>query len=149
RLLWLLVVPVLGLLGVLTALEYVQRLDDAERDLLRRAGERAQELEAVVRPAMAHLQDPRSLLRSRWHDAPAGASALRNALQRHVSADASDGWSLDGADAAARARFGQVWWAEPDRRPPDEAWLRRAQMFVEQARIVHQRASGFEATWFA
>ena len=149
RLLWLLVVPVLGLLGVLTALEYVQRLDDAERDLLRRAGERAQELEAVVRPAMAHVQDLRSLLESRWDDPPDGGSALRRALQRHASADAADGWSLDGADEAAARAFRPGLVGRARRARARRAWLRRAQMFVEQARIVHQRAPGFEATWFA
>ena len=39
RRLWLLLVPVLLLLGVLTALEYRQRMDDAERALRRRADE--------------------------------------------------------------------------------------------------------------
>ena len=149
RLLWLLVVPVLGLLGVLTALEYVQRMDDAERDLLRRAEERAQELEAVVRPAMAHVQDLRAVLESRWNDPPDGGPLLRQSLQPHLAGERSDGWSLDAAEKPVRERFGQVWWAEPDGREPDAIWLRRAQMFVEHARVVHQRAPGFEATWFA
>src|SRR5882757_9462491 len=83
RLLWLLVVPVLGLLGVLTAVEYLQRMDDAERELLRRAEERAQELEAVVRPAMAHVQDLRAMLESRWDDPPDSGPALRQALKPH------------------------------------------------------------------
>ena len=48
RLMWLLVVPVLALLGVLTTLQYQQRMAEAERDLLRRADERAQELEAIA-----------------------------------------------------------------------------------------------------
>jgi len=149
RLLWLLVVPVLGLLAVLTTLEYLQRMQDAERDLLRRAEERAQELEAVVRPAMAHVQDLRAWLEQRWHDAPDAGPVLRQALQPRLVAGRADGWSLDAANPAQRQRFGQVWWAEPDGREPEPAWLRRAQGFVEQARIVHQRAPGFEATWFA
>jgi len=149
RLLWLLAVPVLGLLGVLTALEYFQRMNDAERDLLRRAEERAQELEAVVRPAMHHVQDLRVMMESRWNDAPDAGPVLRQALQPHRSGSRSDGWSLDAAGPPLRERFGQVWWAEPDGREPEGPWLRRAQLFVEQARIVHQRAPGFEATWFA
>jgi PAS domain S-box-containing protein len=149
RLLWLLAVPVLLLLGVLTALEYVQRMQDAERDLLRRAEERAQELESTVRPAMAHVQDLRTLLEQRWHEPPDSGPALRHALRPHIAGGQPDGWSLDAADAATREHFGQVWWADPAGREPEAAWLKRAQMFVEQARIVHRRAPGFEATWFA
>ncbi len=149
RLLWLLVVPVMGLLGVLTALEYVQRMDDAERDLLRRAGERAQELEAVVRPAMGHVQDLRALMQAQWNQPPDAGPALRQALAPHGAAGQPDGWSLDQASPVQRERFGQVWWAEPDGRAPDAAWLRRAQSFVEHARIVHDRAPGFDAAWFA
>lgn len=149
RLLWWLGLPVLLLLGVLTALEYVQRMADAERDLLRRAEERAQELEAVVLPAVAHVQDARALLELRWHDPPDSGPALRNALAPRSAGGRPDGWSLDAAAADVRRRFGQVWWAEADGRAPDDAWLRRARLFVEQARIEHQRAPGFEATWFA
>ena len=145
RQLWALVVPVLLLLGVLTTLEYFQRRSDAERDLLRRAEERAQELEGVVRPAMAHVQDLRRLMELRWDDPPDSGRALADAL----AGNAAHGWSLDAATPYVRERFGQVWWAEPDGRAPEAAWLRRAQLFVEHARIVHQRAPGFEATWFA
>jgi hypothetical protein len=60
-----------------------------------------------------------------------------------------DGWSLDLASQPARNRFGQFWWASADGRAPDVLWVRRAQMFLEAARVVHQRAPGFEATWFA
>ena len=149
RLLWALLVPVLLLLAVLTVLQYQQRMQDAERDLLRRAEERAQELEAVVRPAMAHVQDLRALMEQRWHDPPDGGPALRSALQPRQAGGRDDGWALDAAAPALRERFGQVWWAPPDGSAPDSTWLRRAQGFVELARIVHQRAPGFEATWFA
>ena len=149
RLLWGLALPVLALLAVLTALEYVQRMGDAERDLLRHADERAQELEAVARPAMAHVHDLRVMLETRWNDPPDAGPALRAALSPRRAGGAADGWSLDGAAAATRERFGQFWWAEPDGRAPDEAWLRRARLFVEHSRIVHGRASDFEATWFA
>lgn len=144
RLLWLLVVPVLALLGVLTAVQFHQRMQDAERELLRRADERAQELESIARPAMAHVRDLRAMLAARWHDPPDFGPALRRTL-----APSGGGWTLDAAGPAQRERLGQVWWAEPDGRPPEALWLRRAQAFVEQARIVHQRAPGFEATWFA
>lgn len=149
RLLWWLGLPVLLLLGVLTALEYSQRLRDAERDLLRRTEERAQELDAVVRPAMAHVQDARALLELRWHDPPDSGPALRQALAARSAAGRPDGWSLDAAPAEVRRRFGQVWWAEADGRAPPELWLRRARLFVEQAYVEHARAPGFEATWFA
>lgn len=149
RLLWWLGLPVLLLLGVLTALEYVQRVADAERDLLRRADERAQELQAAVLPAVAHVQDARALLEMRWHDPPDSGPALRQALGARTVDGRPDGWSLDAADADTRRRFGQVWWAEADGRAPDDAWLRRARLFVEQARIEHARDPGFEATWFA
>ena len=149
RLLWLLVVPVLALLVVLSAVQYHQRVQDAERDLLRHAQERAQELESVVRPAMAHVQDLRALLVAHWLAPPDHGAALRQALQPRTALGLPDGWSLDAADAATRERLGQIWWAEPDGREPDPAWLRRAQSFVEAARIVHLRSPGFEATWFA
>ena len=32
---------------------------------------------------------------------------------------------------------------------PEAAWLRRGQLFLDAARVVHERAPGFEATWFA
>jgi signal transduction histidine kinase len=149
RLVWLLVVPVLALLAVLTLLQYRQRLQDAERDLLRRSDERAQELDAIARPAMAHVHDLRRALEDRWSDPPDAGPALRQALAPRQAAGAPDGWSLDDAPEAARQRWGQVWWASLDRRPPDALWLRRAQAFLEAARVVHQRAPGFEATWFA
>ncbi len=155
RLLWLLVVPVLALLAVLTVVQYGQRMQDAERDLLRRAQERAQELEAVARPAMDHVRDLRAMLETQWL-APSGTGQqLRAALQERrllaqgSAPDRPDGWSLDTASAAQRERLGQVWWAEPDGRPPEADWLARAQAFVEAARLVHLRSPGFEATWFA
>ncbi len=153
RFVWWLVVPVMALLAVLSLLQYRQRLDDAERALLRLASERAQELAAIASPAMAHVHDLRRLLESRWHDPPDGGPGLRDALRLRsvdgTAGGAPDGWSLDGAPDAARNRFGQFWWAAPEGAPPDATWLRRAQLFVEAARIVQLRAPGFEATWFA
>ena len=159
RLVWWLVVPVMALLAVLSLLQYQQRMGDAERELMRRADERAQELAAVARPAMDHVKDLRRTLQSRWHDPPDGGSALQAALsaiaahpaavQGAAAPAAIDGWSLDAAPEALRDRFGQVWWAPPDGRAPEGLWLRRAQLFVEAARVVHERAPGFEATWFA
>jgi two-component system NtrC family sensor kinase len=149
RLLWLLVLPVLLLLGVLTVVQYHQRMQDAERDLLRRAQERAQELEAVAGPAMAHVQDLKALLENHWA-APADAGIeLRQTLRAREVGGRPDGWSLDETSAEQRERLGQVWWAEPDGREPDRAWLNRAQAFNDAARIVHRRSPGFEATWFA
>ena len=156
---WWLVLPVMALLAVLTLLQYQQRMGDAERELMRRADERAQELAAIARPAMDHVHDLRRTLQSRWHDPPDGGTALQTALsavlarpaavQGVAGPGAADGWSLDAAPEALRDRFGQVWWAPPDGRAPDLLWLRRAQLFVEAARVVHERAPGFEATWFA
>ncbi|WP_326537131.1 ATP-binding response regulator [Pseudorhodoferax sp.] len=153
RLLWWMVVPVLALLAVLTLLQYRQRLADSERELLRRADERAQELEAIARPAMAHVQDLRRLLELNWDAPPDAGSGLRQALSPRplpppAAPGAVDGWSLDAAPEAVRAQHGQVWWAPPDARPPDALWLRRAELFLRAARVVHERAPGFEATWF-
>ena len=158
-LVWWLLVPVMALLVVLTLVQYQQRMRDAERDLLRRADERAQELAAVARPAMDHVHDLSRTLQARWTDPPDGGGALAAALVPRVAAPAAsaansappsgiDGWSLDDAPAALRDRFGQVWWAPTDGRAPDALWLRRAQLFIEAARVVHERAPGFEATWF-
>ncbi|MDO9091738.1 MAG: response regulator [Rubrivivax sp.] len=153
RFVWWLVVPVMALLAVLSLLQYGQRIDDAERDLLRMANERAQELEAIANPAMAHVHDLRRTLESRWNDPPDGGPELMAALglRTHdgTPGGVPDGWSLDDAPLAQRQRFGQLWWAAPDGSSPDSLWLRRAQLFVEAARVVHQRAPGFEATWFA
>ena len=153
RFVWWLVVPVMALLAVLSLLQYRQRLDDVERDLLRQANERAQELAAIANPAMAHVQDLRRMLEARWDDPPDGGPALREALTARTpngaTATVADGWSLDGASDTARNRFGQFWWAAPDGRAPDALWLRRAQLFVEAARVVQLRAPGFEAAWFA
>ncbi len=149
RFVWWLVVPVMALLAVLTLLQYGQRIDDAERDLQRQANEHAQELAAIASPAMAHVHDLRKALESRWNDPPDGGTDLLSALTERRLAGAADGWSLDQAPLPARSRFGQFWWAPLDGRKPDTEWLRRAQMFLEAARSVHQRAPGFEATWFA
>ncbi len=149
RLMWWLVVPVMALLAVLTLLQYSQRLAEAERELQHRAEERAQELSAIARPAMDHVHDLRRMLELRWTDPPVSGPELHDALQARTQAGAVDGWSLDNAPETLRARFGQVWWAPADGRAPDALWLRRAQLFVEAARVVHERAPGFEATWFA
>jgi len=169
RLVWWLLVPVMALLAVLTLVQYQQRMTDAERELMRRAEERAQELAAVARPAMDHVHDLSRTLQARWNDPPDGGNALAAALVPQAAAPAPaasagtttsaasstatprgaiDGWSMDGAPAALRDRFGQVWWAATDGTAPDALWLRRAQLFVEAARVVHERAPGFEATWF-
>jgi PAS domain S-box-containing protein len=152
RLVWWLVVPVVALLVVLTLLQYHQRMADAERELRRRADERAQELQAIARPAAAHVHDLRRLLEANWNDPPDSGPALAQALTLREHAGQPDGWSLDGAGAPARQRWGQVWWASPPGRealPPDAAWLRRAELFLRAARVVHERTPGFEATWFA
>ena len=149
RFVWWLVVPVMALLALLTLLQYAQRIDDAERDLQRQANEHAQELAGIASPAMAHVHDLRKALESRWSDPPDGGSDLLSALSERRLAGVADGWSLDQASLPIRSRFGQFWWAPEDGRKPDPVWLRRAQMFLEAARSVHQRASGFEATWFA
>jgi PAS domain S-box-containing protein len=152
RVVWWLVVPVVLLLVVLTLLQYHQRMADAERELRRRADERAQELGAIARPAASHVHDLRRLLEAHWHEPPDSGPALARALALRESAGQPDGWSLDGAGAEARQRWGQVWWAWPrgsETAPPDAIWLRRAEMFLRAARVVHERTPGFEATWFA
>jgi PAS domain S-box-containing protein len=149
RLMWVLVVPVLALLAVLSTLQYRQRLDEAERDLLRRAEERAQELESIARPAMAHVHDLRRMLEERWQNPPDSGATLRQALAARDDGGPRDGWTLDGAPLALRERLGQVWWAPADGHEPEPLWLRRAQAFVEAARIVQQRAPGFQAAWFS
>ena len=127
RLVWLLVVPVLLLLAVLSLLQYQQRLLDAKRDLLRRADARAQELDALARPAMHHVHDLVRLLEIHWDSPPDAGPALALGMQATMAAQAIDGWSLDAAAPALRHRLGQVWWAPPDRRRPETLWLRRAQ----------------------
>ena len=149
RLIWTLALPVLGLLAVLTALQYRQRLDEAEQAVLLRQEQRALDIEQLVRPAIDHVHDLRALLVDRWNDPPDPGPTLRQALKPHLHKGQPDGVTLDAAPAALRARYGQVWWAAPDGSPMPDIWLNRAAAFVEQARVAHQRAPGFEATWFA
>jgi two-component system NtrC family sensor kinase len=149
RLIWTLGLPVLILLAVLTALQYRQRMDEAEQAVLLRLEQRALDLEQLVRPAADHVQDLRALLLARWHDPPDPGPELREALRPRLHKGRPDGVTMDGAPDALRERHGQVWWAAPDGSPPPEDWLRRAARFVEAARVAHQRAPGFEATWFA
>jgi PAS domain S-box-containing protein len=152
RLVWWMVVPVVLLLVVLTLLQYHQRMVDTERELRRRADERAQELEAIARPAAAHVHDLRRLLELHWHAPPDSGPEMAQALALREVQGRPDGWSLDNAPAEFRRRWGQVWWASPpgsETLPPEPQWLRRATMFLRAARVVHERTPGFEATWFA
>ena len=146
RLLWWLVVPVGLLLAALTARQFTARSAEAEREFAARLDERAQWLAELARPAAEHVQDLRRLLETHWLDPPDAGPALRRALRPRA---AGDGYAVDGADDGARERFGQFWWAPADGRAPDEAWLRRARVFLDTARIVHARTPGFEAAWFA
>ena len=147
RLIWLLVVPVLALLGVLTALQYWQHLREAESALSSAADDHAQDLATLARPAIDHVHDLQAMLESDWLAPPDAGPDLRQALSQRQVDGKPDGWTLDDAPEAARRRFGQVLWTEADGPPPD-IWLRRARAFVDQARIVHLRAPGFEASWF-
>jgi PAS domain S-box-containing protein len=149
RLIVLLALPMLLLLAVLTALQYRQRMAEAESALRLKLAQRALDLEQLVRPATDHVHDLRALMLAHWHQPPDPGPALRQALGERQHRGKPDGWTLDDATDADRARYGQVWWAAPDGSPPSDAWLRRAALFVGQARIAHQRAPGFEATWFA
>ena len=149
RLIWSLGLPMLGLLAVLTALQYRQRLDEAERSVLLRLEQRSLDIEQLVRPAIDHVHDLRALLVERWNDPPDPGPALRQALKPRLQNGRPDGVTMDAAPAALRARYGQVWWAAPDGSPPPDIWLQRAAAFVAQARVAHQRAPGFEASWFA
>ncbi len=145
---WLLVVPVFLLLVVLSLVQYQQRLVEAKRDLMRRADARAQELDALARPAMHHVHDLARLLEVHWDQPPDAGPELAAALSPLRVAGEIDGWSLDNAPTHVRARLGQVWWAPPDRRAPETLWLRRAQAFVQVARVAQERAPGFEGAWF-
>nr|WP_316641121.1 ATP-binding protein [uncultured Roseateles sp.] len=149
RLIWLLLVPVLLLLLVLTALQYHERIADAEQAIARQLDEHAQELAALAQPAQAHVHDMRVLMESVWNEPPDAGPGLARALQARQVDGAADGFSLDAASPQQQARYGQVWWAEPGSRSFPEAWQRRAQAFTEQVRRVHAREPGFVASWFA
>lgn len=147
-LLWL-VVPVLALLAVLSIVQYRQRLDDSERSLQRRADERAQDLEALARPAEAHVSDLRRLLEHSWDRPPDAGPELRRALAPWRDArDGIDGWTLDQAGDTARRRYGQIWWGSAQGEPPPDIWLNRAAQFQAVARVVLERAPGFEGSAF-
>ena len=145
----LLALPVLGLLAVLTTLQYRQGMQEAQRDLVHLAGRHAQDVRQLVQPAIDHVHDLRALLQAHWAAPPDAGPSLRQALQPRQAAGRPDGWSLDQASPALRERWGQVWWSTADGRPAPDAWLHRAAGFVAQARAAHARAPGFEATWFA
>jgi signal transduction histidine kinase/ActR/RegA family two-component response regulator len=156
RFMWWLVVPVLALLVVLTLQQYRQGMADAERGLLRRAEERAQELEAIARPAAAHVHDLRRLLETHWHAPPSSTLGIRQWMRALPSYPAGagaqtsprDGWTLDDAPPDFRRSLGQIWWAPADGSPPNKAWLDRAALFLATARVAHERAPGFQGSYF-
>ncbi|MDN3922561.1 ATP-binding protein [Roseateles violae] len=139
--------PVFVLLLILSSLQYRQRMAEVEAQQQRLAEQHAQDLQLLARPAMDHVQDLRRLMEELWLQPPDPGPALAAQLAPREVGGRADGWAI--ADPAAGLRWGQVWWAEPDGRPFDPLWLRRAAAFVNQARVAHARAPGFEATWFA
>jgi two-component system NtrC family sensor kinase len=139
--------PVMLLLLLLSGLQYRQRMAEAEAQQARLADQHAQDLQLLARPAMDHVQDLRRLLEDLWLQPPDPGPALAALLTPRQAAGHADGWAI--ADPAAGRRWGQIWWAEPDGRPFEPLWQRRAAAFVTQARLAHARAPGFEATWFA
>jgi signal transduction histidine kinase/CheY-like chemotaxis protein len=151
RLMWWLVVPVLALLAVLTVVQYQQRIQDVERSLSHRADERAQELQALARPAVDHISDLSRLLVLNWDDAPAvppDMPAAFRPLRDPQQPQLIDGWVLDEASPAQRERFGQIWWGSIQGDVPTERWLQRAALFQRAARVVLERAPGFEGSFF-
>jgi signal transduction histidine kinase/CheY-like chemotaxis protein len=155
-LMWWLVLPVLALLVMLTIQQYQQGLKELERGLLRKAEEHAQELEAIARPAEAHVHDLRRLLETTWHAPPRSRIRLKQ-LMRPLETGGDegngvwtgpDGWTLDLVPDAARPRTGQIWWAPANRAPPDPVWLDRAALFLQTARVAHERAPGFQGSYF-
>jgi hypothetical protein len=161
---WLLV-PILGLLAVLSVLQYRQGLDDAEGELRRRADERAQELLALAEPAVAHVHDMRRLLEEAWDVPPAAPAELRSAVKpwgtqpspgaTHARVRAApptpkppDGWTLDAATPAQQERYGQLWWGSSQGEPPSDLWLNRFALLQRSARVVQERTPGFEGSYF-
>jgi signal transduction histidine kinase/ActR/RegA family two-component response regulator len=149
---WLLV-PILGLLAVLSFLQYQQGMDDAESVLQRRADERSQELLALARPATAHVHDMRRLLESSWDDPPSAPAELFPGLQAWplqagVPPQAIDGWTLDGASAPLRERWGQFWWGSMAGEAPDDTWVRRFALVQRHNRAASERSPGFEGSYF-
>jgi signal transduction histidine kinase len=136
--------------------QYRQGMADAERGLLRRAEERAQELEAIARPAEAHVHDLRRLLETHWQAPPRSSLGIRQWMQARPSTPGRegalsgprDGWTLDDAPPDIRRNLGQIWWAPADGSPPDKAWLDRAALFLATARVAHERAPGFQGSYF-
>lgn len=64
------VAPMALLLVVLSALQYQQRMAEAEAALERAAQQRAQDLQLLARPAMDHVQDLRRLMEAVWEQPP-------------------------------------------------------------------------------
>jgi len=147
---WLLV-PVLALLAILSILQLRQSVHDAERESERQVDAYAQELALLATPAVMHIRDLRSVMEAAWDAPPDPGPALADAMRPAPAASStdSDGLSLDGATAAQRDAWGQVWWAEPGVPMPPVAWTRRAAVFAAMARAVHGRAPDFENSWFA
>lgn len=149
---WLLV-PVLALLAVLSVLQYRQGFQEAERTLIRRADERAQDLLAKAQPALAHVHDVKRLLEEGWREPPAAPAALRQALRAWRPAQAPlhapvDGWTLDAAPAELRARWGQLWWGSEQGDAPSDLWLNRFALLQRAASVAAEREPAFEGTYF-
>jgi len=143
------IAPMALLLLVLSSLQYQQRMAEAEAALQRAAQQHAQDLQLLARPAMDHVQDLRRLMESTWEAPPDPGPALAQALKPQLRNGRPDGVAIESDAPGEGRQWGQVWWSAPDGRPFDPLWLRRAALFVTQARVVHARAPGFEATWFA
>ena len=145
RLLWLTLLPLLGLVLLLAAwqafAEFRRVIDSAAAEArTQRFG-----FEGVARDATNHVAELRhwmlqEVLRDGGSAAPAVAAAL---LPRQRADGRADGWSLDALPPLLGSGMAQLMWPQGSGQPPSAATLRRAEALSAVIELAHQRNADF------
>jgi len=145
RLLWLTLLPLLGLVLLLAAwqafAEFRRVVDSAAAEArTQRFG-----FEGVARDAIHHVADLRhwmlqEMLRNDSNVAPAVAAALQ---PRRLGDGRADGWSLDALPQLLGSGVAQLLWPQGSGQPPGAATLRRVEALSAVIELAHQRNPDF------
>ena len=142
-----LVLPLLGLLALLTWMQYGQQEELATRALERQMLIQRAELQPVAGATHAHVADLKNAMTDWLAQPPDHGPGLAQLLAPVGPASAPDGYTLDAAPDAVREQLGQVQVYRADGRRASAAVLNATESFLSQARLVHLRAPPFSQTW--
>jgi PAS domain S-box-containing protein len=148
RMLLLVATPVFALLAGLAVWQGLQTQRTVVAELERRASADNAALQALVQGVEEHVADLRKLAaRDLLTQARAPDAALRSALQQHVFAGQSDGYTLDDLPALLQPSMAQMLWSQPALLPDDDAlwWL---QSLASQAELAHGRNAGLARSYY-